>query len=292
MKKKWLKPTIVILSLLAEVYLLYHLPVVLLAGMFLIGRSDCTFMKTLNVASWKTRYLDTSARMERESHLLERDGAMNFWSTPQGNFWMPIDRGPNVYGVLAEMDMNVYGSGSTGVRKGDIVLDCGADIGTFTRLALDRGASLVVAIEPNPARIACLTRNFQKEIIEGKVITVQRGVWNKEEILNLFHGVVSGSPEGESISLTTIDKLVVELKLDRVDFIKMDIEGSEKNALAGAKSTLSQLKPRLAISSEHFADDVRTIPELVRSIAPTYAVEHGSCAFLDGRICPHIIYFH
>jgi hypothetical protein len=86
MKKNWLKPTIVALSLLAEVYLLYHLPVVLLAGMFLIGRSDCTFMKTLNVASWKIRYLDTSARMESESHLLERDGAMNLWSTPQGNF--------------------------------------------------------------------------------------------------------------------------------------------------------------------------------------------------------------
>lgn len=292
MNRKWLKRTIVALSLLVEIYLLYHLPTVLLIGMFLIGRSDCTFAKTLEVASWKIQYLDTSDRMERQSQLLKRDGAMQLWSTPRGKLWMPIDRRPNIYGVLAEMEMDVYGTGPTGVREGDIVLDCGADIGTYTRLALNKGASLVVAIEPDLGRESCLERNFQKEIIDGRVMTVRRGVWDKEEILNLSHGVVTGSPEGESISLTTIDKLVTELKLDRVDFIKMDIEGSERKALAGAKGTLTQFKPRLAISSKHFADDVKTIPEIVSSMVPSYTVEHGPCAYLDGRICPHVIYFH
>src|SRR5260370_17207178 len=41
---------------------------------------------------------------------------------------------------------------------------------------------------------------------------------------------------GSALPLTTIDKIVSELALDRVDFIKMDIEGAEPNALRGARS--------------------------------------------------------
>jgi hypothetical protein len=43
--------------------------------------------------------------------------------------------------------------------------------------------------------------------------------------------------------LTTIDKLTAELKLERVDFIKMDIEGAEQRALMGAQQTLEKSPP-------------------------------------------------
>ena len=58
--------------------------------------------------------------------------------------------------------------------------------------------------------------------------------------------------------------LVEELKLDRVDFIKFDIEGAEHQALRGARETLRRLRPRLAMSAYHLPDDARTLPAEVR----------------------------
>jgi len=292
-RKKWLKLVIMSLFLLAEACLLYrYLPEVLLTGMFLIRRSDCSLKKTLAVSDWKQHYLDSRARITQLSRLQKRDGNLQLWSTPLGDFWMPQSSMPAIFGVLAEMQMNIYGTGPTGIRKGDIVLDCGADVGTYTRLALRAGAKIVVAIDPAKEKQDSLRRNFRQEIIDGRVLVYGQGVWNKEETLRLSNSVVSNSSQGEAISLTTIDALVAKLKLDKVDFIKMDIEGSERKALAGASRTLKRFKPRLAISSEHSPDDSRTIPRTVRSIVPSYSVEHGPCSYLDGRICPYVIYFH
>ena len=77
------------------------------------------------------------------------------------------------------------------------------------------------------------------------------------------------------VPLTTIDKIVAELGLPRVDFIKMDIEGAEANALAGARDTLTRFKPRLAIAAEHKPDDEVDIPRAVRSLRADYQMECG-----------------
>ena len=62
-----------------------------------------------------------------------------------------------------------------GVQKGDVVLDVGANIGAYTREALDEGASVVIAIEPGPENVACLRRNFKREIEEKRVILHHAG---------------------------------------------------------------------------------------------------------------------
>ncbi len=48
---------------------------------------------------------------------------------------------------------------------------------------------------------------------------------------------------------------------ERVTFIKMDIEGSEANALRGAEKIIRTYKPKLAISVYHKKDDLWTIPK-------------------------------
>ena len=58
------------------------------------------------------------------------------------------------------------------------------------------------------------------------------------------------------VPLTTIANLAIELKLPRVDFVKMDIEGAEKEALRGGAETIRRYHPRMAIASEHLPDDV------------------------------------
>jgi FkbM family methyltransferase len=73
-----------------------------------------------------------------------------------------------------------------------------------------------------------------------------------------------------TIDVTTVDRVVDELKLDRVDFIKMDIEGGEVDALRGADSTLRRFAPRLAICVYHLPHDLPDIVGLIRQARLDY----------------------
>jgi FkbM family methyltransferase len=75
--------------------------------------------------------------------------------------------------------------------------------------------------------------------------------------------VLDRGGKGPVVPLTTIDKLVDELRLPSVDFVKMDIEGAEMQALKGAVATVRRFHPRMAISVEHRPSDPDRILELV-----------------------------
>ena len=68
----------------------------------------------------------------------------------------------------------------------------------------------------------------------------------------------------------TIDTFVEQHDLKAVDFIKMDIEGAEAYALRGARQTIQNFKPKLALSVYHIWSDLRVITELVNSIRDDY----------------------
>jgi hypothetical protein len=76
-------------------------------------------------------------------------------------------------------------------------------------------------------------------------------------------------PDTKTIT-TTIDDTVRELGLPRVDFIKMDIEGAELNALKGAEHSIREFYPKLAISLYHSIEDFSTIPRYLTSLGLNY----------------------
>jgi len=244
------------------------------------------------------------ALLESRSRLLETDSrGFSLWEIPAGKFWIPPGANPVfLFGVFAEQDRNVYSMGNFGIQKGDVVVDCGANVGAFVHKALSCGARLVVAVEISPNTVECLQRSFAREIERGQVIVYPKGMWHKEDSLRLrVHPENSGEntvvmapkggAEGPVVPLTTIDNLVRELKLDTVNFIKMDIEGAEQNALRGARETLSRFHPRLALTSYHLPEDVTKIPEIAKSAWPGYAVSCGPCGINDRQIRPDILYF-
>ncbi len=65
---------------------------------------------------------------------------------------------------------------------------------------------------------------------------------------------------GGDLETKTIDSLVDEGALPRVDFVKMDIEGSELAALRGGERALRKWRPKLAISLYHRPEDYFAIP--------------------------------
>lgn len=231
----------------------------------------------------------------------DRAAGLELRRTPIGDIWIPANDAAGLQVVLAERESHVYGNGVRAVQKGDFVLDCGAYVGTFASEALQAGAKLVVAIEPVPEKIECLRRNFPSEIRAGRLIIYPKGVWDKDDTLPLQKNhrhsggdsfVLDRGAAAGKLELTPIDRLVKELKLERVDFIKMDIEGAEMRALRGATATIRAYHPALALAVYHLPTDREEIPRQVRELWPGYHSECGICELRKGTLTPNIMYFY
>ena len=280
----------------------------LLLAVYASGRSGiCPMRQSLAAADVAAGMKKANDEISAGSRVVEKDGKAGLvrWRTPYGDYWAP--RATNVPFLLAEQATRVYGDGALRVRKGDIVLDCGANIGTFAREALNAGARVVVAIEPSEENVESLRRNFAAEIKQGRVVVYPKGVWHSEEVLKLYsydnsaldsfvlkeRWETTTLPKEVQMPVNTIDRIVEELKLARVDFVKMDVEGAERHAIRGARETLRRFHPRMSIATENLADDQYAVPQLVRQTWPSYRQECGRCvATSDGRIQPDVVHFY
>src|SRR6185369_4829912 len=122
-----------------------------------------------------------AAEIGRGSRRVRSEGALDLWETPLGPYWGPRGNDQILPILLAQQQRRIYGRDQEdGVHTGDIVLDCGAHVGVFTKTALAAGARLVVAIEPSPDAIEALRRNLAAEVKAGRVIIYPKGVWDRE----------------------------------------------------------------------------------------------------------------
>ncbi len=269
-------------------------PAALPVALKLAGRSECSWPHTLRAVEEGRRATRIRESIERTVRLVTSDGSLQLWEVPEaGRFWMHGRFGRLNAVVFTEYKMDIYSEGDVRVRPGDVVLDCGADYGAFTRKALLAGARTVLAIEIAPWKEPCLRRTFENEIAGGRVVVVPRGVWDRDDVLELDGDsvVLARGQTKVKVPVTTIDQIVSAAGIARVDFIKMDIEGAEKRALKGAAETLRRFRPRLAIAAEHLPDDYLELPKSVRGILPDYTVSCGSCRMAGTRLVPDVLFF-
>ncbi len=299
------KALLLLLSLIVLAAGLYSYQPARLATYYYLGRAQgCPLENALHAPAELKSQIDTKDKILYASKKLQTDEkGFELWNTPNGQYWIPKGSHYVLPFNLAEQARNIYTHGDVTVKAGDVVLDCGANIGVYTRKALDAGAAKVIAIEPAPENIECLRRNFKAEIEAGKVIVYPKGVWDKDEMLTLhvdpnnsaadsFLIEREGHKDEAKIPLTTIDKLVAELQLSRVDFIKMDIEGAEVRALQGGRATIARDHPRLALSTYHAAGHPVDVPKAVLAAWDGYRSECGVCAELRFGLRPDIMFFH
>jgi len=268
------------------------------------GRSPlCPLSEALKANQNLRQQVEYKDQILNASKLAEEDPkGYELWDTPKGRYWIPAGSRYVLPFNLAEQQRKIYGTGEFGPHSGDITLDCGANVGVTVHEELAAGAKTVVAIEPAPENLECLRRNYPSEIAAGRVIVVPKGVWDREDFLTLrvdpknsaadsFVLQREGAVGLEKVPLTTIDKLVTELNLPRVDYIKLDIEGAEPKALIGAKETLAKYKPRISIAAYHQPDHPKVIPQIIRSERSDYLMQCGPCAETDFSIRPDVLYF-
>jgi len=241
----------------------------------------------LGISFWRPWHIHGSDPLSLCVQVKEdRQGAAPvLWKTPLGPFWAGSGDGAILSFLLAEqLGRRIYEREPVLVRQGDIVLDAGAHLGTFTRYALNHGARRVIAFEPEPTNILCFKKTFEDELRSEQVVLVEAALWEHSGTLNLSLVLQGSSASGSvvvnrfpatTVTATTVDETVAQLNLDRVDFIKMDIEGAERYALRGARQTIARFAPRMSLAIEHWLDDAEAIPKAVLEAKPDYRVFAG-----------------
>lgn len=158
-------------------------------------------------------------------------------------------------------------------------LDLGAYNGDTIREMLFYNPQLqsAVALEPD-------ARNFRKlcEYAQGvencDIKCINSGAWNENTTLlfdasgNRNAGIVS---KGNIVSkIKEVNVVSVDSILDggQIDYIKYDVEGSEKEALLGSAQTIKAHAPKLLVSLYHRSEDLFSLPELVKDLNPDYSL--------------------
>ncbi len=141
------------------------------------------------------------------------------------------------------------------LKKGDIVVDAGAHIGTFTIKAAKAVGNdgKVVAIEPDANNFRFLSRNVEANGLQN-VSIINKGVWGIQDKLrfnisrkrttghSFYRNKQFGTENTEEfieVEVDTIDNIIGQSGIGPVNFIKMDIEGAEVEAIKGMDEALS-----------------------------------------------------
>lgn len=182
-----------------------------------------------------------------------------------------------MYEILSELYIHSEYFKFFDIKPGDTVIDAGANIGGFTIQAAQKTGprGMVYAIEPDEQNIETLKRNIEHNKLHNIVI-VPQAIWS-ERCTKEFH--ISNRPgehtllnydndlfsEGRTINIQcdTLDNIIKNFDIERVNYLKMDIEGAEIEALKGAKNLLSNFSPNLLIEALHEVDGSPAYKKLV-----------------------------
>lgn len=167
-----------------------------------------------------------------------------------------------------------------GPAPGDTVIDAGACLGdTALAFAACVGPiGQVFSFDPMPAHAVIFNENLARNpTLANRIHLIQKALADTTGDLIGFSDLgpasrpaASGMQNTITAETLRIDDFVTAQALDRVDFIKMDIEGGELRALAGATETIQRFQPKLAISGYHKIEDLVLLPQVIRTIEPAY----------------------
>lgn len=100
--------------------------------------------------------------------------------------------------------------------------------------------------------------------------------WKETTLLNfnIDYGSskIINDDTGVKLNAITIDEYCINNAINRLDYLKMDIEGAEYEVLYGAKETIRKYKPKLAICVYHKPEDILLIPQLIKELVPEYKI--------------------
>lgn len=157
----------------------------------------------------------------------------------------PHTNGDPAFQTFLEVEVyQHYDYFNIGVEQGDVVVDIGANYGFFSLHALKKGATKVLSFEPFKETFDSLLINVANH---DSIIPIRKAISNSEGFGKIVSGNISGSnflmqssenvknadkilennPDVFEIHTTTLDNVIREHGLEKIDFLKVDNEGSE-----------------------------------------------------------------
>ncbi len=165
------------------------------------------------------------------------------------------ERGSDILTFTEVIQQEVYREAVTAVRDCQTVIDLGANIGLASRYFADHFPNCkILAVEPNPGTYEVLLLNVERLVANRRCRTLRAAVWSSEKILtggalddpNHFSAFAvheSADASGEdSIAGWPMSKIIADSGFERVDLLKVDIEGAEVALFTGNVNWLQQVR--------------------------------------------------
>lgn len=229
-------------------------------------------------------YADRVLRQERATFEVSDP-----WFSPISAYRVPVSGQPPVVLHAHSVDvvgiflLNQYaysrGGEQVTVQAGDIVLDAGGCWGdTALYFASMVGpAGKVYTFEFDPENLVIMRTNLAlNPELASRIEIVEQALWDRSgETLEFALGgrttsLAFNQDARHTTSTITLDDFVESAGIERLDFVKMDVEGAELKVLAGGKGALRRYAPKLAIAAYHRDDDVVRIPEAIEGLGAGY----------------------
>ena len=161
---------------------------------------------------------------------------------------------------------------------GDVVIDAGGCFGDTALYFADvvGSSGKVYCYEFDPTNLVVYEHNMRiNPGLSDRIQLVENALWSLPD--REMHFLADGagtrldpkdtnSPNGKTVLTDTIDAMVDRLGVAKVDFIKMDIEGAELDALKGSRDTIQRDRPKLAICLYHRLEHFWEIPKFIDSL--------------------------
>lgn len=168
--------------------------------------------------------------------------------------------------------------------EGDYVIDAGANIGLFSIFAARKVGSKgkIFSFEPISETKKILNDNIALNEIKN-IESFQLALGQKNEYRKFFldpqrlsraSGFFKEGKESDKVKVLALDEFLEEEEISKIDFLKADIEGMERDLLRGAKKTIKKFKPKISICSYHRPDDSKVLEEIITGFVPDYKLEH------------------
>ncbi len=240
-------------------------------------------LDALGVSNWYalTGYVKgpQEALLEANAHKIERVLSL-LEDEPSRNAYLSVLRMFQMddLGYLRSSAYAIYRHPQALPRPGEVILDVGAYDGDtawgFYELA-GREAT-VHCLEPVADNYAALVRNIAERGLEASIIPHNFGAWNvRAQVCIAEKGTASHHcEEGAMAQVLPIDEFAAEYNT-AINFIKMDIEGAELEALQGAAEVVRANKPTLQICVYHRIEHLWEIPLWVHEQVPEYRLYFG-----------------
>jgi FkbM family methyltransferase len=153
------------------------------------------------------------------------------------------------------------------VNRNEVFIDVGAHVGKYSLpIAKQHPDSTVIAIEPAKDTFLALTEGIRKNKLKN-IIPLNIAAYSTSKNVKLFVLEVHGSStliddyakylskriiRIDEVNARPLDDIVEKVGLNRIDWVKIDVEGAELHVLRGFKNSIAKFKPRIIIEIKEF----------------------------------------